>query len=425
MSLQDPKWQATVDRRLADVDQTEGLHPYPRFSLAERDRRWGIVRARMAAEGLDVIVTPQNTGHSTDFQANTRWLTQVGGGADADIAAVFPIEGEVTIAATTAKLRWPGVQNWVTDCREAGRNYGKVIVERLKELNPRTIGIAGLSGGTRTPEGTILHGTYAQIRDAFPNADIRNVMELLGEARYVKSQEEIAFLARSKQLIDDGTEAQTAAARPGATDWEVWADALHAMLRGGSELSVHVNWISGRKPIREMNRPTHRILERGDIIMSELEASWGGYRCQGVAPVGVGQPDPVYQELIKVQGELYEELLADLKPGRLSGELAEKTVRRAAQIAPKTGPAAAATAVLSMHGRGAGDDGPIITGGASREQRNFQIPLQENMVFIFKPTVRASVTNHYIQWGDSVVVTRDGGRRLGRLPHGIAIGGGA
>ena len=222
MSLIDPHWFMHVDRELADVDRTPGLHPYPRFSLAERDRRWTAVRKRMAEEGIDVIVTPNNTGHSTHFQANTRWLTHVGGGSDADIAAIFPLEGEVTIAATTAQLRWPLVQTWVTDCREAGRNYGAVIVQRLKELNPRVIGIAGLSRGTRTPEGTILHGSYQQIRDAFPSAEIRDTMELLAELRYVKSGEEIAFLARSKELIDDGTEAMIASARPGVSDWVVW-----------------------------------------------------------------------------------------------------------------------------------------------------------------------------------------------------------
>ena len=58
------------------------LYPYPRFSLAERDRRWEAVRAKMAEQNIDVIVTPQNTGHSMDFQANTRYLTHCGGGGD-------------------------------------------------------------------------------------------------------------------------------------------------------------------------------------------------------------------------------------------------------------------------------------------------------------------------------------------------------
>ena len=152
------------------------LYPYPRFSLAERDRRWKAVRAKMAEQNIDVIVTPQNTGHSMDFQANTRYLTHCGGGGDADIAAVFPLNGEVTAIATSANPRWTTTQEWTTDVREARREYGKIIVERLKELalDRGRIGITGLGEveGTRTPEGTILHGTWQSIRDAFPHAEI-------------------------------------------------------------------------------------------------------------------------------------------------------------------------------------------------------------------------------------------------------------
>ena len=78
------------------------LYPYPRFSLKERDRRWKALRERMREAGLDVIVCPNNTGHSTDFQANSRYLSHVGGGGDADIAMVFPLEGDVTAIATSA-----------------------------------------------------------------------------------------------------------------------------------------------------------------------------------------------------------------------------------------------------------------------------------------------------------------------------------
>jgi len=109
------------------------LYPYPRFSIAERDRRWRAVRELMRAQNIDVIVTPQNSGHSADYQANTRYLTHCGGG-EPDIAAVFPLDGEVTAIATSAAPRWPTVQDWTKDVREARRNYGRVIVERLKEL---------------------------------------------------------------------------------------------------------------------------------------------------------------------------------------------------------------------------------------------------------------------------------------------------
>jgi Xaa-Pro aminopeptidase len=411
-----------VDLRLAEVDHTPGVYPYPRFSLAERDRRWQAVRRLMTEQGLDVLVTPQNTGHSMDFQANTRWLTHCGGGGDADVAGVFPLDGGVTIVATSAKERWSVVQNWVTDIREARRNYGARVVERLRELNPRVIGIAGLGGGTRTPEGTINHGTYVQIREAFPQAELRDATRLMEELRYAKSDEELAFLAKSKELIERATDAEIAAARPGRTDWEVWADTLYAMFRGGSEMPVHCNWVSGPRPQRTLTRPSHRVLEPGDIILNELEASWGGYRAQGVVPVAVGQPDPVYQELIKVQQALFEDMLERLRPGTTLGELQARCASLAEFAAPKSGPAAGCTGVLTMHGRGQGDDGPIITGSA-KDPKQLGVLLRERMVFILKPQVHSADDRYNINWGDSVVVTPQGGLRLGTRPHGIAIAG--
>src|SRR5438270_829717 len=294
--MSDPTYP--VNRALAEVVYGAAEYPYPLFSLAERDRRWSALRAIMGQQELDVIVTPHNSGHSTDYQANSRWISQCGGGGDADIAVVFPLQGEVTAIATSAKARWPTVQNWVTDVREARRNYGRVVVERLLELNPKRIGIAGLGGGTRTPEGTILHGTFLQVQEACPQADIVDATDLLAELRYVKSEEEVAFLARSRDIIELGTEAEIAHARPGVSDWLVWAEAMSAMLRGGSEMTVHFNWVSGPVTPGTLTRPSYRTLERGDLILNELEASWGGYRSQSDVPVAVGQPDSVYLELM-------------------------------------------------------------------------------------------------------------------------------
>lgn len=400
------------------------LYPYPRFSLAERDRRWKTVRALMAEQGIDVIVTPNNTGNSTDFQADTRYLTHCGGGGDADIAAVFPLDGEVTAIATSAKLRWLSVQEWTQDVREANRRYGKVIVERLKELKVERgrIGITGLgeAEGTRTPEGTVLYRVWKQIRESFPHAELVDATPVLAQVRYVKSREEIEALSKSMEIIELAYEAEAQAAKPGVKDWDVWAATMYALMRNGSEFPVHFNWVSGKNPPRTLNRPSMRILERGDIIMNELEASWIGYRAQGVQPVFVGETDPVYRELIKLQREVFEKVRENLKPGLSMKELAEITEKAGIEAAPKSGPAAGAKAALTMHGRGAGDDGPIVIHNTSRPYQ-LSIGLLENMAFICKPSVSTPDGAHGITWGDTVVVTPKGGRRLGKRPHDLVI----
>lgn len=400
------------------------LYPYPRFSLAERDRRWKAVRELMVQQRIEVIVTPQNTGHSTDFQANTRYLTHCGGGGDSDIAAVFPLEGEVTAIATSAAPRWPTVQEWTNDVREARRNYGRVIVERLRELRVERgrIGITGLGEveGTRTPEGTILYGTWKQIREAFPAAELVDATRILTEVRYVKSQEEIEALTKSMGIIESAYQAEIEAARPGVKDWDVWAATQCALMRNGSEMPVHCNWVSGKNPKRTLTRPSLRVLERGDLIINEVEASWIGYRSQGVQPVFVEEADAVYQELIKVQREVFNRVRESLKPGITVRELAELTQKSASEAAPKSGPAAGARTQLTMHGRGAGDDGPIITSHA-RSPRQLGVQLRENMVFICKPSAISADGNYICTWGDTVVVTAHGGRRLGKRPHDLAI----
>lgn len=401
-------------------------YPYPLFSFGERDRRWKSVRTRMADAGIDVIVCPNNTGHSTDFQANSRYLSHVGGGGDADIAVVFPLEGEVTAIATSAAPRWPTVQNWTTDVREARRRYGQVAVERLKELNvdKGRIGIVGLpeTGGTRTPEGIVSFGFWKLIRESFPEADIVDASHIMIKQRYVKSDEELAALQRSLDLIELAIEAKIATARQGVKDYEVWAAAHYAMMRHGSEIPVHCNWASGNNPIRTLTRPSHRVLERGDLIINELEANWMGYRAQAVQPVFVGEADPIHMELIKVQRDVFNFILAHARPGVTVGEIAKLTTDEGKRLSPRRGPIAEATTKLTMHGRGAGDDGPIIT-GHSRNPEQLSVPLQENMVFTCKPSAISADGRSVCTWGDTVVITKTGGRRLGSRAHDLAVAG--
>ncbi len=286
------------------------------------------------------------------------------------------------------------------------------------------IGITGLGEveGTRTPEGTIFYGTWKQIREGFPHAQLVDATAILDEVRYVKSQEEIDVLAKSMEINELAIQAEIEAAKVGVKDWEVWAAVHYAMTRNGSELPIHCFWVSGKNPKRTLTRPSMRLLERGDAIINEIEASWIGYRAQGVQPVFVEVVDPIQAELIKVQREIFNRVVESLKPGVTVGELAELTKKTAGTAAPKTGPAAGARGDLNMHGRGQGDDGPIITPHA-KSPRQLAVQMRENMVFICKPSAVSADGESICQWGDTVVVTKSGGRRLGKRPHELGGGG--
>lgn len=401
------------------------MQPYRRFSLAERDRRWKAIRQLMTRDNLDAIVAPPNTGNSTDWQANARYISHCGGGADASIGVVFPLNGDVTVVATSAGERWgPKIQDWVQDVREVNRRYGRGMAERLLELGLQRgrIGVAGLGFDTRTPEGTIAQGTLMALREALPDAEMVPASDLLQEVREVKSQEEIDVLQRSVDLIERALEAQAQWAQPGVPDYVVWAETMHAMFVRGSELSVHFNWISGNNPGRTLTRPTVRPLEKGDLIIKEIESSIIGYRAQQLRPLAVHECDPMILELSKLHAELYDEILDFLRPGVTVGQVVEKTHEVGAQVAPKTGPLAGAQASMTLHGRGLGDDHPLVlSGGYEGTQRAWTSAFPENGVYICKPTISTADRRYSFGWGDTVRTTPKGTVRMGKSPHGVVI----
>jgi Xaa-Pro aminopeptidase len=417
---------------MAETTAQVDMHPYRRFSLAERDRRWKAIRELMARDGLDAIVVPPNTGNSTDWQANARYISHCGGGADASIGVVFPLQGDATVVATSAKERWGAkIQDWVADVREVNRRYGQGMADRLLEMGLQSgrIGVAGLGFDTRTPEGTITYGTFMAMREALPDAEFLPASDAMQEVRHVKSQEEIDVLQRSVDLVERGLEAQAHWAQPGVPDYVVWAETMHAMFVRGSELSVHFNWISGNNPGRTLTRPTLRPLEKGDLIVKEIESSVIGYRAQQLRPLAVHECDPMIMELSKLHAELYDELLGFLKPGVTVGQVVEKTRELGGQVAPKTGPLAGARARLTLHGRGLGDDHPLVLDGGSSgpgsvyegTQRAWDARFPENGVYICKPGVATADGRYHFEWGDTVRTTARGAVRMGKSPHGIII----
>src|SRR5262249_49629159 len=104
-------------------------------------------------------------------------------------------------------------------------------------------------------------------------------------------------------------------------------------------------------------------------------------------------------------------------------DLAELTRKPGKCLPRKSGPAAGASGDLTMHGRGAGDDGPIITPHA-RSPRQLGLAMQENMVLVCKPSAISADGEYICQWGDTVVVTKNGGRRLGKRSHELAVAAG-
>lgn len=391
----------------------EQLLDMPRLSLQERDRRWAKVRERMAERDLACVITTPHTGHWEMFAADTRYLTHVGGN-NSETACVFPLEGDVTAIVLNRPEFWARAQNWVTDLRTPRRHlWSQPIIDRMREvgIERQRVGVVGLSAGLRTPEGIVAHGIMQRLHEAFPNVTFEDVTELVAEVRAVKSAEEISCLERATEIVEAGFKAMAEAARPGVPDNEVYAALYAAMMRAGSEIPTMVLWGSGPPPVRDAFLPTRRPLQRGDMIANEVEAKYIGYAAQRVQPAFLGDPPKPLLDAMEKHRIVFNATAERMKPGTRFADI----VGAVDDVAQEAG----CRATLTLHGRGLGEDRPLLVGGdMSPEVADFV--LQEGNAFIVKPNVRLP-DGPGISWGDTVAVTPQGGRRLGKDPHQLLV----
>src|ERR687898_3556830 len=175
----------------------------PQLSLQERDRRYKVVRAEMARRAMDCLLLPANSGRWEQLQADSRYLTSMGGFAT-EVFTFFPLEGKATAYIFNRAAWWKQAQNWVEDVRDGRNRWGENAIERITELGLQagTIGIAGLAGLFRAPEGIIPYSSVKAIQDAFPQAKLVNATEMMQTIRAIKSAEEVSFLERSAGIIE-------------------------------------------------------------------------------------------------------------------------------------------------------------------------------------------------------------------------------
>jgi len=388
-----------------------------KFSHLERQRRWGRVRELMRREKLDAIIGFPNQSHWDQFQADIRYLTHIGG-HQTEVAMVFPRSGEPTafVRGTNEVEWWSIAQDWLKDIRPSRRSWSPPVIARMKELeldNAR-IGVSGLSGLLRAPEGTVVAGMLAPVRQAFPMAHFENATEILQEARSVKGPEEVAWMERSAEILDKVVAAILAQAKPGVMENDVVATIWQTIIANGGDYPSMTHWGAGVDVPWACRIAPHRPLQAGDMINTELEAKYGGYIAQTVQAACLGKIPDDLKRAFEVSVNVFDAMVKFMKPGVTYRQVVtyyQKLVRDSGFI-PKG---------MLLHGRGIGEDRPQVTGEieghtytSATYTQHLDLPLVEGNVFVLKPGAMPGNAPDSIRCGDTVVIEKNGARRLGK-----------
>jgi len=293
---------------------------FNQVSKAERDRRWQKLQEEMSARGVDCLLVSGTSGRWNEMHANVRYVSNYADNLSTASYAIFPLQGDGTLVTQMSVKRSNLAQCWFNDIRGMSTiNLQDVVMERLNDLGltKGTLGLAGMAFRDNENIG-MPWNLYQAIREKLPNLNVVDVTDIFFDMRSIKSDEEIACLQKSAELSDIAFKAHIDLAHPGITEREYCAGVIYAVDAAGAEPPTFLLLNSGPMPGDPlMGDPGHsnRIIQKGDVICSEIGPKWAGYQAQMSQCISLGSPTVEMVELTKYAAEIFHKMADKLRPG--------------------------------------------------------------------------------------------------------------
>jgi len=307
----------------------------PRYSLAERDRRWSLANRLMSESGLDaLIVYGDREGAFPGSFAPDSYLTNERPGS----IVIFPKNGEpisvvilTTVIEDHIQAGHTRTQGWICPENMFVGKMGANVVEIIEDrgLAAGKFGVIGLE--PYPPfyfDGAIPYNTWQTILEDLPDANFVPVGNRFSELTAVKSKEEIEVLRWSAAVGEKMSQAMLDAARPGVRENEIYAAAMKAcadsvgfstliLMGSGPEF---VGW----GPPAWTYRPEEpRVIKEGDVVLAEVFASLGMLETQHQVSIAVGSVHPAFEVAAEAARKSYEAGVAGLRTGAVFGDIVE------------------------------------------------------------------------------------------------------
>jgi Xaa-Pro dipeptidase len=384
----------------------DGKRVLPSFSLAERDRRFSRVRARMQEAGIECLIAAP--GEPFEPQASSRYLTQIGGLQGA-AWAVLPVHGEATAILSSEREHrmWSKHLEWPTDLRWGSQI--DLLIDRLKELGLARahIGVAGLAGVHHRPDGIIPYGSWVRIEAALPRVSWVHASDLLDRCRVVKGPEEIAVIQRITHADEAAIRRMVEVARPGLEEADLWLEISEVLTRATGDWPARLSLGSADLPSNTSNTLALPVpIHDGSIVSQEIDARLQGYRAQCNHSILVGtRGAEAYRASMQCAVEVFEHLLAWLRPGVTVGQFLAEYEWAATRRRGVAGS-------VVLHTCGLGSDRPRV--GVGGQANSLDWVIEPGWTFTIKTHFRHADTRVATQIGEPVTVTDSVTRRLGQ-----------
>jgi Xaa-Pro aminopeptidase len=322
---------------------------------------------------------------------------------------VVPREGEPTLLV--------GLVNHVPNAREisdvpriewGGYEPGRTIAGLVS-------GRVGLVGVNATWSDGMPWRHHEDLRSS--GVELVDVTREYAALRRIKSAEEIERLRRAAELSDLAITTLVDVAKPGVAETELVALVEESYRRRGGTTritflrSMPMDAPNGCLPAQN---PSSRRLERGDVVLTEFSASFGGYSGQVHRPVFVQrEPGEEWLRLFETAHAAYDRITRGMTPGSTEGD----AIRNASVIGER------GYAIYDdlIHGYGTDYGPPLVDRSCVRYWNGGGDPppgrtIESGMTIVVQPNPITPDERMGLQLGSLTVVTESGAETLHTLP---------
>jgi Xaa-Pro dipeptidase len=373
---------------------------YPRFSDAEHQRRRSALEAAMAEHDVAALVVYGERGSTA-----IPWVS--GWHVTREAAAVL-VPGEPVQLLVQLYNHVPNARRMAADAAVswAGNRTFETVAEEVRRR-------IGAGSGRVGWIGPLPHQAHERLAaDGAKVVDLSKVYERL---RMVKSAEELDWMRVGAAMTDRSLEALLGAAVPGADEAVLGAAVESSYLADGGTNHIHffaTTAMDDPSVCVPSQWPSRRRLQAGDVVVTELSASWWTYPGQVLRTITVGaEPTPLYRELHDVADACFEAVAGRVRHGVHVAELVE-----AAELVD-----AAGFGIYDdlLHGFGGGYLPPVLRTRSGAVDEIPDLRLEAGMTIVVQPNVVTRDERAGVQTGELLLVTEDGCEPLHAAPRGL------
>jgi Xaa-Pro aminopeptidase len=154
---------------------------------------------------------------------------------------------------------------------------------------------------------------------------VNGVVESL---RMVKEPEEIQLLIKAAEISDTALEYIEARVEAGMTERQVAWELEKSLRENGSQtLSFEIIVASGPNAALPHAKPTERVINKGEPVLIDMGAKWGGYASDTTRTICIGEPDTTFKKVYRTVLDAQTAAMSIIKTG-MTGHQADSSARK-------------------------------------------------------------------------------------------------